>query len=95
MSKKNSYSLYIIDDIDSEAITVIVSSLHKGLSEHHGEDYHLEVNNVFENGNAEKAVNDGVFSIPALVKKAPEPQKHALGDMSDTRRILLSLLDDE
>ena len=93
MSKQHRYCLYLIDDIYSDSITTIVGRLNKSLSELHGENYVLAIKNIFKNGNAESAINDGVFSIPTLVKLFPEPKKCAVGDLNKTSSILLSLLD--
>ena len=34
------------------------------------------------------AAQDGIFAIPTLVKRSPEPLKKLIGDLSDKKRVL-------
>src|SRR5512142_623876 len=52
-------------------------------------DYELEVVDIYqEPGEAEL---NQIVAVPALVKRAPNPVKVLVGDMSDTRRLLIGL----
>lgn len=91
MSKAHNYCLYIIGDIDNEESSVLVGSLNRGLSDRYGEDYELDVKNLFYEDNAQHAITDGVFSVPALLRKLPEPVKKIVGDLKNTQKVLLLL----
>lgn len=91
MNKSRSYRLYIAGDISNEESSVLVDSLIRGLSDLYGEDYELEVKNVFSNDNAEHAITDGIFSIPSLLRLLPKPAKQIVGKLVNTPTSLLLL----
>ncbi|MDA0978866.1 MAG: hypothetical protein O3B72_09930, partial [Proteobacteria bacterium] len=55
----------------------------------------LEVKNIFENGNLNDAADDGVYTIPTLVKKLPPPMRQIIGDLQNAGAVLVMLQDTE
>lgn len=54
----------------------------------HGQ-YELEIIDVYQQPGA--AISEQIIAAPTLVKKSPLPVKKLIGDMSDTRKVLLGL----
>jgi circadian clock protein KaiB len=54
-----------------------------------GRRYRLAVVDVHQDGGA--ALNSQVVAVPTLVKHRPLPVRKLLGDLSDSRRVLLAL----
>jgi circadian clock protein KaiB len=51
--------------------------------------YRLEVVDLYKQPHL--AQGEQIIALPALIKKAPPPLRMVIGDMSDTRRVLLGL----
>jgi circadian clock protein KaiB len=56
---------------------------------HLGRRYHLAVVDVHQDLGA--VIGSGVIAAPTLVKNRPLPVRKVVGDLSDTRRVLLAL----
>jgi circadian clock protein KaiB len=56
---------------------------------HLGRRYHLAVVDVHQDIGA--VISSGVIAAPTLVKNRPLPVRKVVGDLSDTRRVLLAL----
>lgn len=61
----------------------------RAICEEHFTTYHLEIVNLLEHPG--RALADGVIVTPTLLKLAPEPQQRAVGNLSDTKQVLLTL----
>lgn len=86
------FRLYVSGD-DSET-REMAEQMKKLLEENFG-NVHLEVKDIFEEGNSTDASDDGVFSIPSLVKKLPPPLKQIIGDLYNAKAMLVILQDME
>ena len=51
--------------------------------------YEIEVVDLVEQ--PERAQADGIIAIPTLVRRLPVPMRKAIGDLSDTARVLVDL----
>jgi circadian clock protein KaiB len=51
--------------------------------------YHIEVVDLLKNPTLAKG--DQILAVPTLVRKLPEPIRKILGDLSDTKRVLVGL----
>lgn len=54
-----------------------------------GNRYRLEVIDLYQQ--PQLAQGQQIVALPALVKRLPEPQRMVIGDMSDTKRVLVGL----
>lgn len=61
----------------------------KKLCEEHLPDYDLEVIDIYKNPTA--AREEQIIAAPTLVKKLPEPLRKFVGDLSNTKKILVGL----
>ena len=61
----------------------------KKICEEHLPDYDLEVIDIYKN--PEAARDEQIIAAPTLVKKLPEPLKKFVGDLSNTKKILVGL----
>ena len=61
----------------------------KKICEEHLPDYDLEVIDIYKNPHA--ARGEQIIAAPTLVKKLPEPLRRFVGDLSNTRKILMGL----
>ena len=61
----------------------------KQICEEHLTDYDLEVIDIYENPKA--AREEQIIAAPTLVKKLPEPLRRFVGDLSNTKKILVGL----
>ncbi len=61
----------------------------KKLCEEHLPDYDLEVIDIYKDPHA--AREEQIIAAPTLVKKLPKPLRRFVGDLSDTKKILVGL----
>ena len=61
----------------------------KKICEEHLPDYDLEVIDIYKNPQA--AREEQIIAAPTLVKKLPEPLRKFVGDLSNTKKILVGL----
>ena len=61
----------------------------KKICEEHLPDYDLEVIDIYKN--PEAARDEQIIAAPTLVKKLPEPLRKFVGDLSNTKKILVGL----
>jgi circadian clock protein KaiB len=57
--------------------------------EHLAGRYEIEVVDLVDDPS--RARTDGILAIPTLVRRLPEPLRKVIGDLSNTRRVLVSL----
>ena len=51
--------------------------------------YELEIIDIYQQPSVAK--NEQIIATPTLIKKLPSPLRRLVGDLSDTRRVLLGL----
>lgn len=61
----------------------------KKICEEHLPDYDLEVIDIYKNPVA--AREEQIIAAPTLIKKLPSPLRRFVGDLSDTKKILVGL----
>ena len=61
----------------------------KKICEEHLPDYDLEVIDIYEDPKA--AREEQIIAVPTLVKKLPKPLRRFVGDLSNTKKILVGL----
>ena len=66
-----------------------IQNLKKICDEHFPDDYDLEVIDIYENPGI--AREEQIIAAPTLVKKLPMPLRKFVGDLSNTKKILLGL----
>ena len=66
-----------------------VRNLKKICEEHFPDDYDLEVIDIYKNPTA--AREEQIIAAPTLVKKLPQPLRKFVGDLSNTKKILVAL----
>ena len=66
-----------------------VQNLKKICEEHLPQDYDLEVIDIYKN--PEAAREEQIIAAPTLVKKLPQPLRRFVGDLSNTKKILVGL----
>jgi circadian clock protein KaiB len=66
-----------------------LSNLKKLCDEHLADRYNIEIVDLVEE--PERAQSDDILAIPTLVRRRPEPSRKAIGDLSNTARVLASL----
>ena len=66
-----------------------IQNLKKICDEHFPDDYDLEVIDIYKNPGV--AREEQIIAAPTLVKKLPTPLRKFVGDLSNTKKILLGL----
>ena len=66
-----------------------IQNLKKICDDHLTDDYDLEVIDIYENPTA--AREEQIVAAPTLVKKLPRPLRKFVGDLSNTKKILVGL----
>ena len=66
-----------------------VYNLRKLCEEYLRDDYDLEVIDIYKNPDA--AREDQIIAAPTLVKQLPQPLRRFIGDLSNTKRLLVGL----
>lgn len=66
-----------------------LANLKRFCEEHLQGNYRLEVIDLLEN--PARAQRDQILAIPTLIRKAPEPIRKLIGDLSNTERVLVGL----
>jgi circadian clock protein KaiB len=66
-----------------------IHNLKKMCEEHLPDGYDLEVIDIYKNPAA--AREEQIIAVPTLVKKLPQPIRKFVGDLSNTRKILIGL----
>jgi circadian clock protein KaiB len=67
-----------------------LANLKKICTNHLGGRFRIEVIDLLVQ--PELAKDDQILAAPTLVRKLPEPEKRVIGDLTDTRRLLVWLL---
>ena len=65
------------------------SNLKKMCEEHLAGRYQIEVIDLLVNPKLAK--DDQILAVPTLIRKLPEPMKRIIGDLSNTKRVLVGL----
>src|SRR6185503_21368439 len=86
--KRAKYILRLYVSGSSERSLRAVYNLKK-ICEEHLPDYDLEVIDIYKN--PEAARDEQIIAAPTLVKKLPEPLRKFVGDLSNTKKILVGL----
>ena len=83
------FKLYIIKD--SPRSLIALENIKPVLEEGLGSDFTLDIIDVFES--PEKAEEDKITAVPALIRVTPKPVKRLIGDFSniDQVRMILSI----
>jgi circadian clock protein KaiB len=81
------FRLYVAGDASNsaQAIVNLTALCRKYLPSRH----EIEIVDVFRH--PKRALKDGVFLTPALVKLAPSPVRNIVGTLSNTNTVLLAL----
>ena len=81
------FRLYVAGDAQNsiEALGNLHDICNRLLPDRHA----IEVIDVFQE--PKRALADGVFMTPALVKLSPEPSRRIIGTLSQTKTVLLAL----
>jgi circadian clock protein KaiB len=66
-----------------------VYNLRKLCDEYLKDDYDLEVIDIYKNPDAARA--EQIIAAPTLVKQLPQPLRHFIGDLSNTKKLLVGL----
>ena len=66
-----------------------IQNLKKICDEHFPDDYDLEVIDIYKNPGV--AREEQIIAAPTLVKKLPKPLRKFVGDLSNTKKILIGL----
>ena len=66
-----------------------IYNLKKLCDEHLNDDYDLKVIDIYKNPDA--AREEQIIAAPTLVKQLPQPLRRFIGDLSNTKRLLLEL----
>jgi len=69
--------------------TAALANMKKICTKHLRGRYRIEVIDLLVQ--PELAKNDQILAAPTLVRKLPEPEKRIIGDLSDTKRLLVCL----
>jgi circadian clock protein KaiB len=86
--RRAKYILRLYVSGSSERSLKAVQNLKK-LCEEHLPDYDLEVIDIYKDPAA--ARDEQIIAAPTLVKKLPEPLRKFVGDLSNTKKILVGL----
>ncbi|HEU5459813.1 MAG TPA: circadian clock KaiB family protein [Pyrinomonadaceae bacterium] len=87
--RRAKYILRLYVTGSSERSLKAVYNLKKICEEHLPDDYDLEVIDIYKN--PEAARDEQIIAAPTLVKKLPRPLRKFVGDLSDTKKILVGL----
>ena len=87
--RRAKYILRLYVTGSSERSLKAVYNLKKICEEHLPDDYDLEVIDIYKN--PEAARDEQIIAAPTLVKKLPMPLRKFVGDLSDTKKILVGL----
>jgi circadian clock protein KaiB len=81
------FRLYVAGDAMNsvQAIANLTAFCHAHLADRHT----IEIVDVFRD--PKRALTDGIFMTPTLIKLAPPPTRRIVGTLSQTRVILVSL----
>ncbi|UXA16059.1 circadian clock KaiB family protein [Mycobacterium sp. SMC-4] len=66
-----------------------IENLRRACEAHLAGRYEVEIVDLLEN--PRRAADDQIVAVPTLVRKAPEPVRKIVGDLSDTDRLLAGL----
>jgi circadian clock protein KaiB len=66
-----------------------INNLRKLLEEYLHDDYDLEVIDIYKDPNA--AREEQIIAAPTLVKQLPQPLRRFIGDLSNTKKLLVGL----
>lgn len=69
--------------------TMAIQNIKKICEEHLKDRYDLEVIDIYQHPTLAKG--EQIIAAPTLIKKLPLPLRKFIGDMADTKRILLGL----
>ncbi len=83
------FKLYLCITSETSNSVSVAWNLKSLLDERLKGRYSLEVINVLDN--PQRAEEDSILATPTLVKAAPPPERRVIGDLSDSRKVLLSL----
>jgi circadian clock protein KaiB len=89
MSRKTQYRfrLYVAGDAQNSAQAL--ANLNSLCKAHLPDRHHIEIVNVFRD--PKRALADGVFLTPTLVKVSPSPGRRVVGTLSQTDTVMLAL----
>ena len=79
--------LYVCDE--TPRCLTALANLKKLCQEHLEGFYKIEVIDLVEN--PQMAKDDQILAIPTLVRKRPKPERRLIGDLSDMKKVLVSL----
>ena len=79
--------LYVTGSSDKSLRAVL--NLKRFCEEHLGNDYDLEVIDIYKDPEAAREAQ--IIAAPTLVKKLPQPIRKFVGDLSNTQKILVGL----
>jgi circadian clock protein KaiB len=81
------FRLYVAGEAPSSALALanLAALCRTYLPDHH----EIEVVDVFRQG--QRALTDGIFMTPTLVKLQPRPTRRIVGTLSDTQPLLLAI----
>ncbi len=86
-SKKYELRLYIAGNTP-KSVTAL-SNLKRYCEEHLKGQYEIEIIDLLKN--PQLAAGDQILAVPTLVKKAPEPVRKIIGDLSNEAKVLVGL----
>jgi len=81
------FRLYVAGDATNS--TQAIANLNALCREHLPKRHEIEVVDVFRH--PERALHDGIFMTPALVKLSPSPVRNIIGALSNVDTVLLAL----
>jgi circadian clock protein KaiB len=81
------FRLYVAGDAPNSALAV--ANLAAICREHLPDRHHIEVVDVFRE--PKRALAEGIFMTPTLVKLAPSPAQRIVGTLSQTQPVLQAL----
>jgi len=89
-AKVYKFHLYVVGQ-DVASSRSLLDKVRETLTHAFGDSYCLEVRDIFEPDNAMKAIEDQVFSVPSLVRLAPEPMRMIVGAFDDLAEMVKQL----
>ena len=79
--------LYVAGDApNSRAAVANINAICAG---HFAAAHEIEIIDLLDD--PERALTDGIFVTPTLIKLSPPPTQRMIGNLSDTRQVLLAL----
>lgn len=90
MSEQKDFRFRLYVSSDDEKTREMAMRM-QALLEENFANVHLDVKDIFKNGNSLDASDDGVYTIPSLVRKLPEPIKQIVGDLENAGAMLVLL----